>query len=621
MSVLQHQEGGSISQYFIDYQPFTGINKSAKQEGSTTKSSSSTGESSSSKVGLKDLLSLVKELKGLPVDNNLVVQQIQSMYEDAALFNNGELSTNDLISTYLSTLRNIRLAEFNQQEFNDARKQVIANGGLNEYAIDLHGNIYIQDQESGQIKNVTPEEYQQLKENGHYQILTNSNLLYYRANDPNFAFKNDVLSIVNNGIGMKQITEQLLAVSSKIGTSTLKQEGYSEKNARGIVQGMASLEKAFQSGMTIDGLYHQGVITKDQTEQAKLALTYLWNTLADNAKSLLKVKGGSTKGAFELIQSLVFSGLDSEQSFTSDLVKEPDKFKKENSNNDGTSSGYGKDDKSNPYFNMVKQIGATTIPIIIRKGGVQIALEGANYSSIPDLHGNPIESTSVDDLLNRGLSGIVTDRNAITFGSQVVSSNNLENIMYDNSGGTMVLLPCKKTSEGRTVVDLSIIDEYEDAVKEINQLQNPTNEQIAEIYVNHGLMQLIDQRTGLPNKERFAQFLVIDAYGVNKNDFLAPDQFLEEVQSVDDVLEQRLKTALSTNDKKNNYDFDPKDKSFWEGGYDKVYRGVAYIPITINELQAITAFDKNAKNFYQREQDYQNMMKRISAGSASANDL
>lgn len=621
MSVLQHQEGGSISQYFIGYQPFTGINKSAKQEGSTTKSSSSTGESSSSKVGLKDLLSLVKELKGLPVDNNLVVQQIQSMYEDAALFNNGELSTNDLISTYLSTLRNIRLAEFNQQEFNDARKQVIANGGLNEYAIDLHGNIYIQDQESGQIKNVTPEEYQQLKENGHYQILTNSNLLYYRANDPNFAFKNDVLSIVNNGIGMKQITEQLLAVSSKIGTSTLKQEGYSEKNARGIVQGMASLEKAFQSGMTIDGLYHQGVITKDQTEQAKLALTYLWNTLADNAKSLLKVKGGSTKGAFELIQSLVFSGLDSEQSFTSDLVKEPDKFKKENSNNDGTSSGYGKDDKSNPYFNMVKQIGATTIPIIIRKGGVQIALEGANYSSIPDLHGNPIESTSVDDLLNRGLSGIVTDRNAITFGSQVVSSNNLENIMYDNSGGTMVLLPCKKTSEGRTVVDLSIIDEYEDAVKEINQLQNPTNEQIAEIYVNHGLMQLIDQRTGLPNKERFAQFLVIDAYGVNKNDFLAPDQFLEEVQSVDDVLEQRLKTALSTNDKKNNYDFDPKDKSFWEGGYDKVYRGVAYIPITINELQAITAFDKNAKNFYQREQDYQNMMKRISAGSASANDL
>jgi hypothetical protein len=185
------------------------------------------------------------------------------MYEDAALFNNGEMSTNELVSTYLSALRSIRMAEFNQQEFNDARKQVVANGGLNEFAIDLHGNIYIQDQETGEIKNVTPEQYNKIKDNGNYQVLTNSNLLYYRANDPNFAFKNDILNIVSNGIGMKQITEQLLAVSSKIGTSTLKQQGYSEKNAQGIVQGMASLEKAFQQGMTVEGLYHQGVITKD----------------------------------------------------------------------------------------------------------------------------------------------------------------------------------------------------------------------------------------------------------------------------------------------------------------------------------------------------------------------
>ena len=160
--ILQYQEGGDIKSLFVDYQPFQGLNRTAKNTPQRATSSSEGGEKSSSKVGLKDLLGLVKELKGLPVDNNIVVQQIQSMYEDAALFNNGEMSTNELVSTYLSALRSIRMAEFNQQEFNDARKQVVANGGLNEFAIDLHGNIYIQDQETGEIKNVTPEQYNKI---------------------------------------------------------------------------------------------------------------------------------------------------------------------------------------------------------------------------------------------------------------------------------------------------------------------------------------------------------------------------------------------------------------------------------------------------------------------------
>jgi hypothetical protein len=141
---------------------------------------------------------------------------------------------------------------------------------------------------------------------------------------------------------------------------------------------------------------------------------------------------------------------------------------------------------------MVKQIGGTVTPVIIRKGNIQISLDGTNYSSLPDLSGKPIESTSVDDLLNRGLAGIVTDRNAITFGNQVLNSSDLANIMYDNSGGTMMILPCKKTADGRTVVDMSIMDEYEDAINDIKKLNNPTDEQIAEIYVRHGLMQLVD---------------------------------------------------------------------------------------------------------------------------------
>jgi len=66
------------------------------------------------------------------------------MYDDASLFSsNGELSTGDLISTYLSALRSIRMAEFNQQEYKDVREQVVKEGGYNEIAIDTQGKIYI----------------------------------------------------------------------------------------------------------------------------------------------------------------------------------------------------------------------------------------------------------------------------------------------------------------------------------------------------------------------------------------------------------------------------------------------------------------------------------------------
>jgi hypothetical protein len=68
----------------------------------------------------------------------------------------------------------------------------------------LQGNIYIQDVESGEVRPVTPQQYNDLLQSGkNYQVLTNYDFLSMRANDPNFAFKNEVLSkVVSNGIGI-----------------------------------------------------------------------------------------------------------------------------------------------------------------------------------------------------------------------------------------------------------------------------------------------------------------------------------------------------------------------------------------------------------------------------------
>jgi hypothetical protein len=48
---------------------------------------------------------------------------------------------------------------------------------------------------------------EQLQNNSEYQPLTNSELLHYRAH--NIPFKNEMLSIVKNGIGMKTVTNMI----------------------------------------------------------------------------------------------------------------------------------------------------------------------------------------------------------------------------------------------------------------------------------------------------------------------------------------------------------------------------------------------------------------------------
>ena len=84
--------------------------------------------------------------------------------------------------------------------------------------------MWIQDTESGEISRVTPEEYISMSDKESYQVLTNSNLLYLRANSPDFAFRNEILSVVHNGTSIKEITEQLQKVANHIGTTTLKEE-------------------------------------------------------------------------------------------------------------------------------------------------------------------------------------------------------------------------------------------------------------------------------------------------------------------------------------------------------------------------------------------------------------
>lgn len=146
--------------------------------------------------------------------------------------------------------------------------------------------------------------------------------------------------------------------------------------------------------------------------------------------------------------------------------------------------GLGSDDiKTDPYYNMSRMIGGNPTSLSVNKGtNYQMDVDGVNYPSIPGFDGKPIGKTSLENLLVSGLQGVVTDKNAITFGNVVLSSTDFDNIMYDGTGGTMAILPTKMSSSGRKVVDLEALDRWEAANKQlrdmgINSIYDPDHQQ------------------------------------------------------------------------------------------------------------------------------------------------
>jgi len=581
--ILKLQSGDSMP--FVDYMPFQGL-ESARSAGADATSASDSSSKGDNDVGLKTLLGLVKELDGLPVDTTLVAQSIKDMYSDASLFNNGHLSTDDIITTYLSALQKIKVAKFNEAQFNTAQKEVTEKGGLHEVAIDERGRLFVQDVESGAMGKMTVEEFKQLKaeEPGKYEALTNSNLLYYRAHDPNFAFKNDILRTVSNGIGEKQVTELLLQVANNMGKDVLQQEGYSEKNGDAITRGMGVLQEAYTQGMTVNGLYKQEYLSEDQKAQTTAALKYLWSALPENAKVFLKYKSdGSESGAVGLMSDLLFSRNSSKKEFKQNLAKHPD--------DDGDSKGKAELD---PVKAMVLGMGYQK-DITLNTGTSYEAHILGNYSVLTNENGNPLgEYTSLREV-SGGAFAPSLDLNNATFGGARIET--LNRAYLNNADIVAMDLPIDVTYYQQTGIlrpDINLMGKIEELHVAMKQGKIDKNDA--------GAVNAECQRLGLPpmyasldengipqlNTSYFARFARVD--GIVDERALETGQGVDNtVHSATDNKRQNFKEYMAKTDK--TYAL---SDGFLGMGADALYEGAIYIPIR----QDIIAASLGGKNYY-----------------------
>ena len=636
MQIIPKLQQGGFASLFTTYIPTIGETPTAtSSKEDTTKTTTTSKTADDDNFSQKELIQLLNKVDGLPNDMQAIGNSIINSLQLQALGG----TASDIASAYLSNLIQVKQASFNKKEYDKAYKIVANNGGLNEYAITPSGGLIALDKDTEQMIQISPQEY--LNNTGKYEAMTNSNLLYLRSNSSSYAMKNQILETVSNGIGLGEVNKMIKERLIHLGTNSMTQSGYSVKEKSQIVQGLQVLDKvaseqvAGKTGMTLDGLYKNKIITKDQKEQAQAALLYIYTTLPTNAQTLLQVKSGNTKnpkqGAANLISYLITSGINNtyEQDTTWEGTLEQVLAKPGTKGSKSGSDSNDNDDlstkaKSGPYTDMVRMIGGNSMDISINKGtNYQMSANGVNYPSIPDTTGKPVGRTSLDNLLNSGLQGIITDRYAITFGNVSLSDTDFDNIMYSGSGGTMAILPTKMADNGRKVVDLEALDRWEAANKElrsmgINSVYDDTHQkQIAQVLIKHNLEKLVNMSSGTIDLSELGQFLIVDGYAVDntsRNHFGNSD-YISRINDDPDIISM-IEQALSTDD--NKYSIDP-DNWYDFNGHDNIYRGSIYIPITSNIHQAQTA---EGQKLYQddatvEEYKYQRLQKMIGAKSAS----
>ena len=619
--IFKFQQGGTTPP-FVAYQPVIVSDKRTTATQEEALAAKATKESESGKLSSKDLYTMLKEkLKGLPNDVNIAMNQLQQLEQLTSMDFDGSFTQN-IESKYLSTLQTMNQLSFSREQYDKALDNVKSNGGLNEAAIDQYGQVYMTNGKD--YKLMSPEE---AKQSG-WKQMTNQDLLYLRANDPSLSGKDEILNVVNNGIGISQVTKMIQDSIGNLGTNSNSETAYATTQQGQLIQGLNDFIKAAQEtgqyDASIEDLYKAQIINKTQAQQAQQAIAYIYKTLPQNAKSLLKTRteGGTDKEALNLISTLVLSKTSEDRSFTVDLEGGPTKKSMSKDANAGS-----KDDTdlktSLPLQVMQDMGGADIAPVTIDKGdGVQMSVYGSFFSAINDKKGEPIVNTSLQNMLAQsGLQDIVKNARSITFGDQKLTPEQLSKITYNNTGIVRADLPVNEDG----TVKLSVLDDFNAAMNEIKGLGNASREQVEAIKAKYHLDQYLKD-DGTPDPKHTAPFILTEGYTTEKNG-IEDTAFVKHIKNPTDDQIQLIKDSLTVGTGKDAKvpDIDTFDwyNPFDYFGTENIYKATVYIPISNNVGAAVRGGNQNLdyNEALKYEMKYRNFQKMNDAKTTSADVL
>ena len=326
-------------------------------------------------------------------------------------------------------------------------------------------------------------------------------------------------------------------------------------------------------------------MTKDSAEQAQQALAYIYRSLPNNMKSLLKTRteGGTDDEAVVMIGQLISSKTSPEKSF--DLKLEDTAL-----NHQEKSSKEDKDPHSIDGLSMN--------PVAMLQAGygqkneftIQTATGASNGIQIPTVqmpitkNGESIGMASLSDIASSDYAGYLDFSNAF-MGDVQIPQAGMQNIAIDGTALYTAYLPLdiqyfNKTGQKRP--DIAMLGRYKQAQNEIRQSGTKDPRQINAIYKNHNLPVMYG-----PNGDILTNYI---KFGI-VNGTALDNAFGDEAKVADYLSETTDKNIIANTlnilnkgrGEKNKVEYD--EKSWWDSispvfnDYTHVYKGTIFMPI------------------------------------------
>lgn len=594
MKIKRYQTGG------IYYTPF--FRDSVVQQESQQQVARGTTNSKEDNLIQKEIINVLKE-NGLPNDVDYFLSKANTFLSKSQ--NLGSLFGSITSPSYdMSDLIRIQsLAnriKHNNKLHEEASKQIISEGSGSEVAITNIGGLYVVGDEG--VTTIGLNEYH--KNPDKYRVLTNSELIRLREEQPDLAYNGTILTDLKNTVGMKSIVNYVKSTIGAFGTNkssnqfdryTSKQKGQIERGFEQLL-GLSSPDGLYK----VTGSNAQSDQGYSDEKSLEVAVNYLYRTLPENMKHVLKANAaaeGLNPSDPKDIQSLLTMAVIEHTNHSRDNKQSLD-FGATATKASGRSGG------SEKQGNLTREqmiIGGTTVEPItlnIRNSNSKASLRifGQEYGRPEDTTKKQIGMGTIRDVMTKDPLGHNIDLASVSFGGKALNETEIDRVVYDGTSSlTRAILPIDKNefaNTGRLVPDFNATERFEEFMKWLddgngvmpNSIASKLRELNLDIYLGEdGQWHFNEERT----------FILLNGYGsdtivnmdteggwVSKMD---PDQ-------ADRIYDNYLRYI--------NYGTDQPNKSlvkranektgWFTSGKNHLYKGIIAMPLNDSGIATVT---------------------------------
>ena len=528
----------------------------------------------------KEMIEALKQ-KGLPSDMSVFTESIMSLFNDPIYKITGQLNPSTLSTRYLSIINKINNIAFNKELYDKSIDRLQQNGGLYDVAVSNTGRMVVQDLETGQIKQVSPDEY--YEKLGSYKAISNGDLAHIRAYNPSMAFSSDVFFVLNNGMGQETLQKYINSVISNLGSTTNNIEGYTKVQKDRIQNGLSELvnNDIVAAAIVQDGVYKLTHEQQSNVEQAQEALKYLYTSLPMAAKNYLRAKAAEQgidpdEAAEKILVPFISSKFNSTRTIKFDYDKQ-------------ASDASGSDKSLTPITQIQEgymgwNSGAKRNFVFNPGSGYQFSTDVTHLDALKTLdQKGVVKSGRLDEILSNSTLA-AGDKNSIYFGSKKVNQEDLAKIIYKDDGGlNFARLPYVYGKDGSIMPDFDSIEKIEKIEKTVDP--NITPQQKRELYKKAGIENwygIAEHPEQFEKAGRTAMFMIVNAMAINAENSNFENPYVEKKDSNYDYYLKYINRVINENtDKDGKIDL---NDGWFSWTRDGIYSGTLYIAANNNPM-------------------------------------